>query len=812
MGKDRTSPKTNQNASTVNQPNKATTTLTVTARQSSRLTRLGHILMGTWALVAALATGSNLRGVQLMESQAQSLFFELRGPVTPPDNIVIVAIDDPSLSAAKQFYDTDPQKYAYLEPLQKWPWKRTAYAQVIERLMAAGARSVAVDVLLADPSSYGAADDEQLADVLQRYAGRVTLAAQYAEVEIPQGSLMQLTQPERLFWTEPKSIGSVNFPLEPDGKVHRFASEFPKLLAEKYQDQVDQLDVLKVALPSFEQAAVVAAQRSFPQPKGDYIYFYGPSGTFEQISFWDVLDPINWNTYLKQGKGFKDKIVLIGGTASSLQDFHAAPFSKSLLYLQPMAGVEIQANAIATLLEGRAITKAIPKNSARGLFVLFLVAGTGVLLARPKRALTRFIYPIGISIAWASISYFSFVYGQLILPTAAPIIAITLGGFSYLATGAASERLKKLHLQRTLQRYASSPVVQEIISQQDDLQDLLYQRELVIGGKIIGGRYEIVKVLGSGGFSETYIAQDNQRPGKPLCVVKQLRLANHNPKHLQLARRLFNLEAETLEKLGKHNQIPQLFAYFEEDEEFYLVQELIVGHPLSQELHPGKPILERAVIQILHDLLPTLEFVHSYDVIHRDIKPSNIIRRHSDGELVLIDFGAVKEVSTQLHASSTDGTLRSLVEHEGQSDFTIGIGTQGYAPNEQCAGRVRFSSDIYALGMVGIKALTGLSPHELQLSESGEVIWTHKAQVSPELAAILSKMVRYDFTQRYQSASEVRSALEELVSSIGSFVLDHSSTSNFSPEDLDTPTAPWIAVTTEIPDSSSSTIPLPPSN
>jgi CHASE2 domain-containing sensor protein len=802
MGKDSTSPKTKQNASTVNQLHKAPTTLTVTARQSSQLNRLGHILMGGCALVAALATGGNLRLVQLLESQTQSLFFELRGPVEPPDNIVIVAIDDPSLSAAKEFYDTDPLKYAYLEPLIKWPWKRTAYAQVIERLMAAGARSVAVDVLFADPSSYGTTDDEQLADVLQRYAGRVTLAAEYVEVEIPQGSLLQLTQPERLFWTEPKSIGSVNFPLEPDGKVHRFASEFPQLLAEKYQDQVEQLDVLKVALPSFEQAAVVAAQRSFPQSKGEYIYFYGPSGTFEQISFWDVLDPVNWNTYLKQGKGFKDKIVLIGGTASSLHDFHAAPFSKSWLYLQPMSGVEIQANAIATLLEGRAIAQAIPNDSARGLFVLLLVAGTGILLAKPKRALTGFIYPLGIAVAWTSISYLSFVHGLLILPTAAPVVAIALGGVSYLATAAASERLKKLHLRRTLQRYASSPVVQEIISQQDDLQDLLYQRELAIVDKIIGGRYKIVKVLGSGGFSETYIAEDNQRPGKPLCVVKQLRLANHNPKHLQLARRLFNLEAETLEKLGKHNQIPQLFAYFEEDEEFYLVQELIVGHPLSQELHPGKLIPEPAVIHILHDLLQTLEFVHSHDVIHRDIKPSNIMRRHSDDKLVLIDFGAVKEVTTQ------------LLDHEGQTDFTIGIGTQGYAPNEQCAGRVRFSSDIYALGMIGIKALTGLSPHELQQdSKTGELLWIHKAQISFELAAILNQMVRYDFTQRYQSVSEVRVALEELInSSTASFVLDYSSTSNLSPDDIDTPTAPWIPLTTEIPESSSSTVPLPPSN
>jgi serine/threonine protein kinase len=295
---------------------------------------------------------------------------------------------------------------------------------------------------------------------------------------------------------------------------------------------------------------------------------------------------------------------------------------------------------------------------------------------------------MAISTAWAAISYFSFVHAQLILPTAAPIAAIALGGFSYLATGTASESLKRLHLRRTLQRYASSPVVQEIISQQDDLHDLLYQRELATLGKIIGGRYKIVKVLGAGGFSETYIAEDNQRPGNPLCVVKQLRPAKNDPKHLQLARRLFQLEAETLEKLGKHNQIPQLFAYFEE-EEFYLVQELIVGHPLSYELHQGKPIPEAAVIQILQDLLQTLKFVHSYNVIHRDIKPSNIIRRHSDGKLVLIDFGAVKELSAQ------------LLEHDEQTGYTIGIGTQGYAPSEQCAGRVRFNSDIYAVGMIG---------------------------------------------------------------------------------------------------------------
>ena len=157
-----------------------------------------------------------------------------------------------------------------------------------------------------------------------------------------------MTQPQRLFWTKPMSLGFVNFPLEADGKIHRFASEFPKLLAQKNQAQFDNFDSLKVAIPSFERAVVTAslvgetrgqgdkgtrgqgdtrqygrtAVRPYhplaTQSKGDHIYFYGPGGTFEQIPFWHVLDPDNWNTYLQQGKYFKDKIVIIGATATAV--------------------------------------------------------------------------------------------------------------------------------------------------------------------------------------------------------------------------------------------------------------------------------------------------------------------------------------------------------------------------------------------------------------------------------------------------------------------------------------------------------------
>ena len=164
--------------------------------------------------------------------------------------------------------------------------------------------------------------------------------------------------------------------------------------------------------------------------------------------------------------------------------------------------------------------------------------------------------------------------------------------------------------------------------------------------KLLGGHYRVVQDLQEGGLAKTYIAEDHHRPGHPKCAVKFLKPASKESDFLPTARRLFNQEAEILEKLGQHDQIPRLLAYFEENQEFYLVQEFIEGHPLSQELPQGHCWRERKVVQMLQDILLTLEFVHSYGVIHRDIKPNNLIRRQRDGRLGLIDFGAVKQVST----------------------------------------------------------------------------------------------------------------------------------------------------------------------
>ncbi|YAF93804.1 MAG: protein kinase [Nodularia sp. CChRGM 3473] len=274
-------------------------------------------------------------------------------------------------------------------------------------------------------------------------------------------------------------------------------------------------------------------------------------------------------------------------------------------------------------------------------------------------------------------------------------------------------------------------------------------------GKLLDHRYQVIQVLAQGGFGQTYIAQDTRRPGNPICVVKHLKPTSSDPRFFETAKRLFNSEAETLENLGNHDQIPRLLAYFDENQEFYLVQEFIAGQTLAEELIPGQRWSESQVIQLLQEILKILEFVHRQGVIHRDIKPDNIIRRASDHKLVLVDFGAVKQLRTP------------MVTVGGQPTATVAIGTPGYMPTEQGQGKPRPNSDIYSLGIIAIQALTGVSAVELQEDpHTGEILWQHLASVNYRLAAVLTKMVHYHFKDRYQSATEALQACRNVMNPV----------------------------------------------
>jgi eukaryotic-like serine/threonine-protein kinase len=270
----------------------------------------------------------------------------------------------------------------------------------------------------------------------------------------------------------------------------------------------------------------------------------------------------------------------------------------------------------------------------------------------------------------------------------------------------------------------------------------------MIVGQILGGRYRIEQRLGQGGFGQTYLVCDRQRPGSPTCVLKHLSFTSQDPRLLQQARRMFAQEAETLERLGRHDQIPQLLAYFEQEDEFYLVQEFIAGRSLAQEL--SQAWSESQVEQFLQDVLQILVFVHAQGVIHRDIKPDNLIRRLADDRWVLIDFGAVK-------------TTDALIDPATQA-HSIPVYTTGYAASELCLGKPQYSSDLYAVGIIGIQTLTGAHPLQMPHDpQTCNLLWHEGSQVTvgnapmvrTELAAILDRLTRFHFTERYRSALEV---------------------------------------------------------
>ncbi|MBD1878907.1 serine/threonine-protein kinase [Coleofasciculus sp. FACHB-T130] len=279
-------------------------------------------------------------------------------------------------------------------------------------------------------------------------------------------------------------------------------------------------------------------------------------------------------------------------------------------------------------------------------------------------------------------------------------------------------------------------------------------------GKLLKGRYQIVQLLVSGVFGQTYIAEDIHQVGKPKYVVKHFSLASSDPNSLESARRRFVNETEILTKLGTHNRIPQLLDSFEENQEFYLVQEFIQGHHLSAELPISKGCVKRwtetQVIEMLQEALRILAFVHSHGIIHGDLKPNNLVRRAEDGKLFLVDFGVA-----QPQHSAPD---------LAQSKTTLAVGSLGYIPSEQLIGHPRRNSDIYALGVIAIQALTGVEPAQLKEDpETGELIWQHlfisslsMSVLSDRLVSVLNKMVRYHFKSRYQSASEVLQALQSL--------------------------------------------------
>jgi serine/threonine protein kinase, bacterial len=268
---------------------------------------------------------------------------------------------------------------------------------------------------------------------------------------------------------------------------------------------------------------------------------------------------------------------------------------------------------------------------------------------------------------------------------------------------------------------------------------------------LLNNRYQVIQVLGAGGFGETFLAEDTYMPSRRRCVIKQLKPISNDPQIYQIIQQRFEREAATLEYLGEANdQIPKLFAYFSENGLFYLVQEWVHGQTLTNVIQSQGQLQENTVREVLLSLLSVLDYVHSKGIIHRDIKPDNIILREIDNKPVLIDFGAVKE------------TIRTSINAAGHPTQSLVIGTPGFMPSEQAIGRPVYATDIYSLGLTAIYLLTGKYPQELETHpHTGQVIWQEYAGgISPQLVMLLTQAIEPRTSDRFTTANKMLYALK----------------------------------------------------
>lgn len=242
-------------------------------------------------------------------------------------------------------------------------------------------------------------------------------------------------------------------------------------------------------------------------------------------------------------------------------------------------------------------------------------------------------------------------------------------------------------------------------------------------------RYRLLKLIGQGEFNKIFLAVDESQFPVVRCVVEEL--------SLQIVG--FERRVQVLKEIGKHPQIAAIIAYFQEEGQFYLVQEFIEGSNLASVLSDEGVFSESQIWRLLENLLPVLKYISDRHIIHGNIKPENIIRTKT-GDFVLVNFATAKFGSNF-------------------EDFTdeSSIGSAEYAAPEQTKGKCVFASDLYSLGVTCIFLLTQIPPFDL--FDVGNNCWAWRdyltTKVSDFLAKILDKLLENAVTRRFQSADEV---------------------------------------------------------
>lgn len=763
----------------------------VLSKVASLRTRIPHyqglantVKSGQSAILAgAIATGVVIVGRELhfitpVELNAYDAFVRWRTPSEPDPRLLIVAITEADIQAQG-----------------RWPLSDESIYQLLDKLDNYQPRVIGLDIYRDIAQEPGR---EQLLNYLQN-SDRAVSICKLSETSDDDDGDVGVAPPPNI---PENRLGFSDFALDNDGVVRRtllLGTPEPQSSCQTPYSFSLQLARHYLAPQnihaSFQNGQLYLGDKAFPQlhsrtghyqrvDAGGYqilLEYRAPRNVARQVTLTQVLEG------QIEPEWVRDRAVLIGVTAPSIDDAFYTPYSATLRQIHRMPGVTLHAQIVSQLLdvalEGRPLLWDWPEG-VELLWVLVWSLSGGLLVLKIQHPF-KLLGAIAIALlSLVAINWVLFLQGGRI-PLVAPNLGFAIaasGVLIYTTYKTRREHLEIIHrvqaqednialLKTMLEEHTDvAAIAPTVIPNQnnnnyEDATRVWKPGEQAAKASVndtqrdsppanrkpghLGGRYKIMDVLGAGGFGRTYLAEDTQRPGNPQCVIKHLKPARNDIRFLQVARRLFVTEAEILELLGKHDQIPQLLAYFEEQQEFYLVEEYIKGHHLGEELPVDKRLPESQAVELLKGVLEILAFIHEHRVIHRDIKPSNIIRRESDQRLCLIDFGAVKQIQPQWEPET--------------ENITVAIGTKGYAPPEQLVGQPRLSSDLYALGMIGIQALTGIAPHQLrQDQETGGVVWRNLAAVGPELAEVIDRMVAYHFSDRFQTAADALQALKKL--------------------------------------------------
>lgn len=419
--------------------------------------------------ICALCTGAVLALWQVgfapmvaAENYLQDLNARL-GRKTPPDErLVLIGVDRPSY--ADYFSEAEmratPALRAIAEP---YPWSRDVWAALITKLAEAGAKAIVIDLVFASPKE----GDAALAAALDKYRDRVVIGCAFDMTETDRRKFTNLTLPS------PSVIvpGAGQSVVEDDrvGYVTIWPDDDGSLRRAHFRHRGDQLgDILppSTVLESLDARALRKFGRPELIPAGfdeRRFRYTAPAGGYKPLLIGDVLLPKTWEQNYANGAFFKDKLVLIGPTASLFQDKHATPLGE-------MPGPEIHLNIINAALHGEFLRETSPR------VTLLVIAFAGMLAAALcfifREPVKRLLVVIALGAGWWFLAKYLFEHAGifaptavplLILPVAAPVLVLFIGSVVVLSFDFLLERRDKARVRRTLERYVSKNVVKELL-------------------------------------------------------------------------------------------------------------------------------------------------------------------------------------------------------------------------------------------------------------------------------------------------------------------------------------------------------------